>query len=51
MPETDGNVVTFTIIRKIHEKSRRGQTGSSCATWPTFGLNSVTFCNGVRYTL
>ena len=26
----------------------RGQTGSSCVLWPTFGLNSVKLRNGAR---
>ena len=40
MPEIVGNVVKLTIFRKIREKSRRGQTGSSCVLWPTFGVKA-----------
>ena len=41
MLEIVGNVVKLTIFRKSREKSRRGQTGSSCVLWPTFGLKQV----------
>ena len=40
VPEIVGNVVKLTIFRKIREKCRRGQTGSSCVLWPTFDLNA-----------
>ena len=40
VPEIVGNVVKLTIFRKNREKSRRGQTGSSCVLWPTFDFNT-----------
>ena len=38
VPQIVGNVVKSSIFRKIREKCRRGQTGSSCVLWPTFGF-------------
>jgi len=37
MPEMVRNSVKFIFIRKMREKSRRRQTGSSGVLWPTFG--------------
>jgi len=37
MPEMVRNAVKIIFIRKMREKSRRRQTGSSNILWPTFG--------------
>ena len=37
MPEVVRNALKFIFMRKMREKSRRRQTGSSGVLWPTFG--------------
>ena len=48
MYEMVRNAVKFIFMRKMREKSRRRQTGSSGVLWPAFDVNIVKLGNGMR---